>query len=108
MIEFIDCAAIKWRLKGNKGNGNIIKGPNHARCIEVFSIMDLYQKDRDLRFEKQGFLTNTGRFVDRKEAYSIARKADQLTSDRCDGILYSEYCDFNKYTHSKLGTPISK
>lgn len=43
----------------------------------------------------QGFLTSTGRFVDREEAYEIAKAAGQLegrvkTGNQHDGVLYSE------------------
>lgn len=39
----------------------------------------------------QGFLTSTGRFVDRKEAYRIALNAGQINeSNGVDGELFSE------------------
>lgn len=38
----------------------------------------------------QGFLTNTGRFVDREEAWFIAREAGQLKIVHKSGFLFSE------------------
>ena len=38
----------------------------------------------------QGFLTSTGRFVDRKEAYMIAVKAKQIVPVDNVELLYSE------------------
>lgn len=38
----------------------------------------------------QGFLTNTGRFVDRKEALQLAIAAGQTDRGRFDRHLYSE------------------
>lgn len=35
------------------------------------------------RMDDQGFLTNTGRFVDRVEAKKIALAAGQCTEDKC-------------------------
>lgn len=43
--------------------------------------------------EQQGFLTNTGRFVNRVEGFYIAHKAEQMiahTSSSKEPVLYSE------------------
>ncbi|RUV69696.1 MAG: hypothetical protein EOR26_05215 [Mesorhizobium sp.] len=40
--------------------------------------------------EDQGFLTSTGRFVDRKHAVDIARAAGQIETPRWPPDLYSE------------------
>lgn len=41
--------------------------------------------------DDQGFLTNTGRFVGRIEAWDIAKAADQIIGKTpCPGTLYSE------------------
>lgn len=43
--------------------------------------------------ESQGFLTSTGRFVNRVEAFHIAYTADQIkhkTGNKCEPTLYSE------------------
>jgi len=40
--------------------------------------------------DTQGFVTSTGRFVDRVAAYAIAKAAQQLISDTSCGFLTSE------------------
>ena len=57
----------------------------HGHIIQMLSQMSECDK---LGPNTQGFVTNTGRFVDRKEAMLIARSAGQTTSD--DEFLYSE------------------
>ena len=75
--EYIMCAAIKYYIKG-EDTAKYVIGGNHGQCIESFANMELYKTDRDMDREEQGFLTTSGRFVDRYEAWNIAKMAGQL------------------------------
>lgn len=79
--EYILCAAI-WFQDGKKYHhqpknieaGLVICGRRHHNCITTRAATSI---DR-LCPNVQGFITNTDRFVDRKEAYQIALKAGQV------------------------------
>lgn len=85
--EFILCAAIDY-------NGIIVSGRRHTDCYNILNqltnIEDNLLPDRD----KQGFLTSTGRFVDRKIAFIIAKENGQIFHKMYDndssGSLTSE------------------
>lgn len=67
--------------------GFVITGRRHHNCIFIFSKIFRYPYDEKalkiMQTEIQGFLTNTNRFVDRKEAYKIAKEANQIiTGDK--------------------------
>lgn len=102
MEETIICAAIWYKelptqvfLPKNIKNGIVVCGHRHGHCIDIVKMLS------GLRTVKiapdgvgetiQGFLTNTNRFVDRVEAYQIAKDRNQL-NDRIhsEGYLYSE------------------
>lgn len=90
--EYISCAAIKYYRKGSN-TAEFVHGMNHGQCISAFSCMDLYASMRDMDREVQGFMTTLGRFVDRVEAYDIAKCEGQLIYDNCEfghGRLISE------------------
>lgn len=88
--EFILCAAIK--------HGEvIISGHRHGNCYSVFSKLTGSYDSADMPGrEDQGFLTSKNRFVDRKEAYRIAKANNQIvwgadaTENGDDSILISE------------------
>lgn len=100
--ERILCAAI-WYLELptqnfkaiNQDKGLLICGLRHGHCIDIVKNL------ANLRTVKispdgvgetiQGFLTNKNRFVNRTEAYKIAKEVNQL-NDRyhTEGTLYSE------------------
>lgn len=101
--EHILCAAI-WYKKipikkeipqvrpKNIDHGIVVCGHRHGQCIwTVASLTGLrtvtHAEDATGEHE-QGFLTNTNRFVDRKEAAIIAFAASQI--DTQIEILYSE------------------
>lgn len=63
-LEECICAAIQLT------NGEIVKGHRHNNCI--IATVDLYGKEAGIS-AIQGFMTTTGRFVDRKEAMRIQR-----------------------------------
>lgn len=80
------------RLKSNPAI--ILIAPNHGHYILNDQKMDL---DLDTRnsFEK-GFVTNNGEFVDRANAYKIAKQNDQLLYDCFAQELYSDNFIFNQ------------
>ena len=104
-FEFIICAAI-WFNDGNKYNhqpknveyGFVVLGRRHHNCFSsVQSIGKALGYDKTLivkkgivleEKEKQGFITNKDRFVDRIEAAQIAYEAKQI--DKPLKRLFSE------------------
>jgi len=80
----------------NTQEGFVICGHRHHNCISTFAQMYGFPYSKEAmeihKTEIQGFLTNTNRFVGRKEALEIARKAKQLiTGDGNDNLgLFSE------------------
>jgi len=84
--EFILCAAINY-------NGTIICGHRHGDCYTVLRNLLKNIEDANLpQREDQGFLTSYNRYVDRKEAFLIARANDQIFYGKecTDEILISE------------------
>lgn len=88
--EKILCAAIDY-------NGTIICAYRHGDCYRILrnldnSILEENEPGRD----KQGFLTSYNRFVDRKEAWKIAKENNQIvfgleaSENGDDSILISE------------------
>lgn len=84
--EYILCSAI-WYDDGETypnqpkhiAKGFVICGRRHHNCITSISIIkDEQHKAKLVGRDAQGFLTNTNRFVNRAEAYEIARDAGQL------------------------------
>ena len=72
--EYILCSAVKY-------NNGIVAGYRHSDCCNTIkSILNgdmpkfVLQDDRS----NQGFLTSENRFVDRKEAWKIAKKTNQI------------------------------
>jgi hypothetical protein len=89
MKEFIICAANYYdngepgeHLPVNIKQGFVVCGRRHHNCIRIFAKIVgfpyTYEGKKIHLTEIQGFLTNTNRFVDRKEAYKIAYAADQI------------------------------
>ncbi len=104
--EYILCASIHFddglKHEGQPINietGFVICGRRHHNC---FSILAASTGRRELRehifksnSDSQGFLTNLDRHVNRKEAYIIAKEADQIVhgaglTDKENKILISE------------------
>jgi hypothetical protein len=81
MKEYILCAAI-WYKDGvqhvhqpkNIHRGFVICGRRHHNIIATAAILEQSSNSGC----EQGFITNLDRYVDRKEAYKIAFKADQI------------------------------
>jgi hypothetical protein len=96
--EYILCAAIHFEdnlthehQPKNVLTGFVLCGHRHHNVFTSLAIMGVNR----LKYydSTQGFLTNTNRFVDRKEGMRIAKKANQLT-DRLEhktDSLYSEH-----------------
>lgn len=71
-------------------DGTVISKPKPASDMDIYDfIFDNFVK-YDCREYRKGFLTSTGHFVDRKEAYKIAKQYNQLKKESEEGILYSE------------------
>ena len=102
-IEKIICSAIWYKhlpdtiySPVNIDQGMVVCGHRHGNIIEIVKRLSelrtvTYALDATGEFI-QGFLTNTNRFVDRKEGWDIAEKANQI-NDRVRGsdrTLYSE------------------
>lgn len=66
----------------NITTGFVTCGHRHHNCINTFAQIVGFPYNEEAmdihKTEVQGFLTNTNRFVDRKEAYKIAFEADQI------------------------------
>lgn len=85
--EFILCASLNY-------NGTIISAARHSDCYEV--LRELFADPVLPGREDQGFLTSKNRFVDRKEAWIIAKENNQIrfglkaTENDEESILISE------------------
>lgn len=108
--EFIICSAIHFddgkeymHQPKNIKTGFVVTGRRHHNCYNVLaSLGKALQLDKRVREiidvinrDCQGFITNTDRFVDRKEGMRIAKAAKQLLNpkiheDGDDAILVSE------------------
>lgn len=89
MKEFILCAANFYddgvervHQPVNVKTGFVVCGRRHHNCINTFAMIVGFPYSKRAHeiqdTEIQGFLTNTNRFVDRKEAFEIAKNADQI------------------------------
>ncbi len=83
MKEFIICAANYYndgqkhlQQPKNIEIGFVIFGRRHLNACYLISLIK--NSHTFHKTEKKGFITNTNRFVDRKEAYKIAFEADQI------------------------------
>lgn len=89
MKEFIICAALQV-----EETGKIYYGHRHSYCIEAASGELSWTRSRQevSRLKQtQGFITSTNRFVDREEAWKIAKENNQIIQQSGgEGILYSE------------------
>lgn len=92
-IEYIICAANHYddgiehvHQPKNIKTGYVVCGRRHHNCVTTFAqIVGFPYDEKALKIkntEKQGFLTNTDRFVERHEALNIARLADQVLDEK--------------------------
>ena len=96
MKEYIICSAIWYKSQlwkpvyqvKNIDYGLVLCGRRHHNIIEIAKLLGgISTKDNT----EQGFLTNTDRFVDRREAYDIAVAANQIINKyKTNNELYSE------------------
>lgn len=93
MEEFIICSAIHYNdgkiytsVPKNIDFGFVVCGRRHFDCSEIFNLIATNTADFDKsKISKvRGFLTNSNRFVDRKEAYKIAFNAGQIIGPNKD------------------------
>ena len=69
----------------NIDTGFIVCGRRHSDCYYTISLMGNKEYKHMVGGRSgQGFLTTDNRFVDRKEAYTIAKSAGQLLHDLHD------------------------
>lgn len=95
--EYILCAAIHYVDEGciyahqpkNIKTGFVVTGRRHHNCFTTVSILRDGKPYSGVN-KIQGFLTNTDRFVDRKEAYIIAKDAGQILNESSKPPLMSE------------------
>jgi len=83
MSETIVCAAVML-------DGNVWQLPKPARHHHILWAMDQVLPGRAIEAHDQGFVTSSGRYVDRAQAASLAVKAGQLGSLCAPPNLYSE------------------
>lgn len=98
MKEHILCAAIhfndeksRFHQPKNINTGVVISGFRHHNCYAVLHSLNLSCTVWDN--ENQGFLTSFNRFVDRYEAWNIAKEAKQIKKNSkkfTEGKLFSE------------------
>jgi len=98
MKEFILCAANHYndgnpQIHGPKNisHGFVVCGRRHHNCISTFAQIVGFPYTKKARkiqqTERQGFLTNTDRFVERLEALDIARNANQIITGEGNSSL---------------------
>ena len=92
ILETIECAAI---LDVNGKAHYISKPARHHHILwwmkgRLHEVAGLTSNDMQYEEHSQGFMTNTGRYVDRVEAAQIALKAGQYTNLNGSDLLFSE------------------
>lgn len=106
--EYILCAAIR-RITPREHNCNYHS--NDIPLIELgyrhHDILIRFRGEVSTTPSDQGFYTSNGRFVDRFEAYDIAKAAGQLTDDQCKEKEYRSQGGFIKSNCSYINnTPL--
>lgn len=81
--EFCICAAIRMP------DGEVVHGHRHDSCYDV--VRKRVPCDREaIVAAEQGFVTSTGRFVDRKLGMEIQKSSGRPSKYRRDGVLKGE------------------
>ena len=100
--EYILCSAIHYddgvinsrrRTRNYPETGIVICGYKHPDIIGILPTNNKMRNDGKIYTCTQGFLTSLGRFVNREEAYLIAKNQNQLLENsnfKNKTILYSE------------------
>lgn len=84
--ESIKAAALRYK-------GEIFTGPTHADAV---CVLEETYPDYRAREVEDGFVTSTGRYVDRDEALAIAQGKDQVKPGGPSDILDSNFLDSDK------------
>ena len=85
----IKCAAVRWCYANESEAKRIVTGMGHSYCYDALTAQEIYSNHRNLALEQEGFLTDDEKFIDRHEAYLIAKAAGQLISESTSEILQS-------------------
>ena len=85
-LEKIVAAAIRF-------NGEIVTGVNHALATRQLEKMHPDWQKMSTEPVEEGFLTSSGRFVDRREAAEIAERAAQTNEAGIDSRMNPEELD---------------
>lgn len=85
----IKCAAVRWCYANESEAKRIITGMSYSYCYDALTAQEIYSNHRNLALEQEGFLTDDEKFIDRHEAYLIAKAAEQLISESPSEILQS-------------------
>jgi|ERR1700741_2263686 len=88
--EFVVCSAVKY-------NGTIVGSRRHRNCYEIIDGINFHITGKHLEKDpsqddrhNQGFITSTGRYVDRKEAFRLAKTNNQIIHRMFDDIEEGE------------------
>lgn len=84
-MEKILTPCVKYKRKSDPNKDWFAVAPDHAGCYNVLSFLEIY----DRYDEVEGFQTTEGRFVDRREAYQLAKNAGQLINEDPNKVLKS-------------------
>ena len=95
-MERIKSAAIKYRLVNDPESDKIVEAFDHTYCRSWFMHAEIYPNQRILEVEEEGFVTDSGRFVNRIDAYNIAEAAGQLISTDMNRVLHSYQVEYSK------------
>lgn len=80
MKERIICAAVR-----NEDTGKIYYGHRHSNCFDASNSelsWTMNRQQMSIVRRTQGFITSENRFVDRKEALTIALECGQITDKK--------------------------
>lgn len=78
-------ACIRYKRKSDSDKYWYAVHNHHAGCYDIFRMLEIY----DRYDETEGFETEDGKFVDRREAYQIAKHYRQLINEDPSEILKS-------------------
>lgn len=72
----IICAAIKLKMNNLAGTEHIVCGVRHGDCVKTIKQLNDNWKNAS---KTEGFMTNTGEFLDRGQAWEYANQIGQLS-----------------------------